>query len=115
MGEIIQIRVMAQTFDPEEAKKRWGDLAAAAFDMDNLQIKAEKDFHIKLVDALVDRNKLGQLPPKLKEAIQEDLQTAGQLRNKLQKSLSDWDPRTADKAAYELEDVLDRMQQNVVR
>ncbi|EFI34949.1 conserved hypothetical protein [Desulfonatronospira thiodismutans ASO3-1] len=115
MGEIIQIRVMAQTFDPEEAKKRWSDLAEAAFDMDSLQIKAEKDFHIKLVDALVDRNKLGQLSPNLKEAIQKDLQTAGQLRDKLQRSLSDWDPRAADRAAYELEDVLDRMQQNVVR
>jgi len=115
MGEIIQIRVMAQTFDPEAAKNRWTDLAEAAFDMDSLQIKAEKDFHIKLVDALVDRSKLGQLSPKLKAAIEHDLQTAGELRNRLQKSLGDWDPRAADRATYELEDVLDRMQQNAVR
>ncbi|WP_291321722.1 hypothetical protein [Desulfonatronospira sp.] len=115
MGEIIQIRVMAQTHDPEEAKKRWGDLAAAAFDMDNLQVKAGKDFHIKLVDALVDRKKLGLLPPKLQAAIEKDLHQALELRNRLVKSLGDWDPRAADKSAYELEDILDRMQQSIVR
>jgi len=115
MGEIIQIRVMAKVHDPEEAKKRWGDLASLAFDMDALQVRAGEDFHLKLVEALHDRQKLGQLPDSMSSQLEKDIQAAWEQKKKLQASLGDWDPGAADRAAYALEDILDQMQQKIAR
>ncbi len=115
MGEIIQIRVMAKTHDPEEAKNRWIDLVSLAFDTEMLPSKTGEDFHAQLVDALNDRLRLGKLPAAMSSKLKEDIHAALEQKNALLEALSDWNPRAADKAAYALEDILDEMQQKIAR
>ncbi len=115
MGEIIQIRLMAKTYDPEEAKKRWGELVEAAFQQDNLQVQAGEDFHVRLVDALYDRYRLKSFPSRISLGLGSEIEKALEQRNRLLQCLSDWDPRGADKAAYALEDLLDLMEHKITR
>lgn len=111
MGELIQIRVTARIHDQEKALKKWSGLAELAFGPHLDRSFAERDLLSDLVDALHDKERLGQLPEKMADKLSADIAKAYSLKKKMHSFLADRNPQEADKISYQLEDVLDKMEQ----
>lgn len=109
MGRILQIRVMAWTFDQAEVEKRWPRLIALAFSPPVL-LKQERGV-LELVDNLADRQDMGVLPDPVQEELAEPIRRAAQARERLTAALADWKPREANSASDEIEEALDEAEQ----
>ncbi len=111
MGELIQIRVSAKIHDQEKALKKWAGLAELAFGP-HLHLSFEgRDLLSELVDALHDKERLGQLPQNMADKLSADIAKAYSLKKKMQAFLADRNPQEADKISYQLEDILDNMEE----
>lgn len=113
MGELIQIRVTAGIHDEDKALKRWSALARLAFGPQMDRDFTDKDLLSDLTDALYDKERLGQLPQDSASLISKDIKDAHSLANKLYSLLADRSPGEADKISYQLEDLLDQMEENL--
>jgi len=111
MGELIQIRVTARIHDQEEAMKKWSGLAKLAFPPERNRKFEGQDLLAELVDALYDKKRLGMLPENLPEQFIKDIAVAQSLKEKMNSFLADRNPQEADKISYQLEDVLNRMEE----
>lgn len=101
MAKYLQIRVKAETPRPDELEKIWPGLVAL--------LSAGERGVLRLVEDLYDHLHFGDVAPALKTMLEEDALRAVHLKERLEKALADWDPREADKVAYELEDLLTAM------
>lgn len=117
MGEIVQIRVTAQVHDPEKVIKRWPSLTELAFDLDNQDLQGQPDKKIlhQLIDALYDRLRLDSLPRQIGGEAARDIKQAHVLKTSLEDALADRDPQKADRISYDLEDLLDRLEETIRR
>lgn len=112
MGELIQIRVTARIHDQEKALKKWSQLAKLAFGPDQDKSFQGRDLLTELVDALHDKERLGQLPNNLTDKFSQDIAKAHSFKKKMNSFLADRNPQEADKISYQLEDVLDKMEES---
>lgn len=110
MGELIQVRVTARVHDQDRALKRWSGLSKIAFGQDFEQNFDNRDLLSELVDALYDKDRLGQLPRNIADAFSKDIQDAHDYKKKLHSFLAERNPQEADKMSYQLEDLLDKME-----
>lgn len=110
MGELIQIRVTAKVHDQIKALKRWSGLCKIAFGQDFEQNIENRDLLSELVDALYDKDRLGQLPENIADALSKDIHNAHDYTKKLHSFLAERNPQEADKMSYKLEDLLDKME-----
>ena len=107
MGEILQIRVTAQTFTPEKARKRWNKLFTLAEKQDNLK-------HIlSLVERLQDIFRFEKIQTESKRTFQKGLEAVINAKENLTEYLANRNPHETDKASYALEDALDNLEQNM--
>ncbi len=113
MGELIQIRVSARIFDQEKALKKWSSLADLAFPPERERKFEGRDLLSELVDALHDKKRLGMLPGNLPDQFIKDIAAAHSLKEKMNSFLANRNPQEADKISYQLEDVLNRMEEAV--
>lgn len=113
MGEFIQIRVTANIHDPDKALERWSGLAKTAFGPQQDKEMQGKDLLAQLIDALYDKHRLGQLSEILVKHLSEDIKNLYNLKKKLNSLLADRNPQEADKISYQIEDLLDRMEENI--
>ncbi|MFO7728839.1 MAG: hypothetical protein R6X11_10990 [Desulfonatronovibrio sp.] len=113
MGELIQIRVTARIHDWEKAIKRWSALAGLAFGPQLDRDFTGQDFLSDLTDALYDKERLGQLPQDSASLIAKDIKAAHSLARKLYSLLADRNPQEADRVSYQLEDLLDQMEEKL--
>ncbi|RQD67740.1 MAG: hypothetical protein D5R98_00590 [Desulfonatronovibrio sp. MSAO_Bac4] len=111
MGELIQVRVTAKVHDQDRALKRWSGLSKIAFGQNFDQSFENKDLLSELVDALYDKDRLGQLPKNIDDALSKDIQDAHDYKKKLHSFLAERNPQEADKISYQLEDLLDKMEE----
>jgi len=111
MGELIQIRITAKIHDQEKALKKWSQLSKLAFGPDQAKSFQGRDLLAELVDALHDKERLGQLPKNLTDEFSQDIATAYSFKKKMNSFLADRNPQEADKISYQLEDVLDKMEE----
>ncbi|MFN2268745.1 MAG: hypothetical protein ABR542_07920 [Desulfonatronovibrio sp.] len=111
MGELIQIRVTAKVHDQNKALKRWSTLSKIAFGQDFDQNFENRDLLSELVDALYDKDRLGQLPKNITDTFSKDIQVIHDYKKKLHAFLAERNPQEADKISYKLEDLLDKMEE----
>jgi len=114
MGKILQIRVSARTFKPEDVEKAW----PALFD---LAVKhgpgGEKPFKgvLELIDLLHDYVRFELDDKKLKSLLEPELKKIVDIKTGLENALSDWDPQKADALSYDLEDALSELESRLAR
>lgn len=104
MGNVLQIRVMAQTYDEAEVEKNWPHLVKTAWE----EPKVEGRFHglLELVDDLKDRLELGMIPEEKAEAMADSIRRAYDLKMRLEKALGNWKASEANTISYDLEEEL---------
>lgn len=109
MGRVLQVRVWAQTYDPDEMAREWPTLVALAWPekedgpgpFDNVQ---------ELVRAFSDRRRFGGWDENLRNATGEGAAEAAACLDELEAALGDWDPVRASKLTDRLEDGLDALE-----
>lgn len=104
MGKVLQIRVMAQTYDEPEVEKNWPYLVKTAWQEPQPQGRPHGVF--ELVDDLKDRLELGMMPDEKAEAMSETIRRAYDLKIRLEKALGDWKASEANTISYDLEETL---------
>ncbi|MHC1788114.1 hypothetical protein [Solidesulfovibrio sp.] len=105
MGEYIQIRVIAQTFDQEAAEKRYPKLYALAWPVEATPGEAHRGL-IELAATLDDRVRLGDLPAPERKALAPALEKVMAAKGALEGALGEREAKAADRASYQLEDAL---------
>lgn len=106
MGRVLQVRVMAYTFDPREVERQWPALYRLTFPS-----TAESEHGVReLVASFADRLRFGAVPKEIKEALTPGSDKAEAVVARLEAALGEWDSRQANKITDELEEVLDQME-----
>ena len=113
MGELIQIRVTARIHDNIEAFNRWPALIKLAFGPVQEKVFKERDLLTELVEALHDKQRIRDIPAETASKISEGIIAVSSLLKKMHSFLADRKPSDADKVSYQLEDLLDRMEQSI--
>ena len=105
MGEYIQIRVIAQTFDQEAAEKRFPKLYTLAWPVEATPGDSHRGL-IELAATLDDRVRLGDLPAPERKALTPGVEKVMAAKAALEGALGERDAKAADQASYKLEDAL---------
>jgi len=108
MGKILQIRVMASTYDPEDMDKAWPRLVALCRP-DYPYPKGPKTRPtgvLELVQTLDDRCRFGDWEERAKDALRPGIDAALAVKARLEQALGDWRPTEANHLSDELEEAL---------
>ena len=105
MGEYLQIRVIAQTFDAEAAEKRYPKLYALAWPVEATPGEGHRGL-VELAATLDDRERLGDLPAPERKALTPGVEKVMAAKAALEGALGERDAKAADQASYQLEDAL---------
>ncbi len=110
MGKVLQVRVSATTFDPDDVYRRWPELSRLAWgekqyaDLKTLGVR-------ELTAALEDKWKFGEdWSRDLKNLLAKDVVALRELDRRLEDALADRRADVADRITYELEDNLDELE-----
>jgi hypothetical protein len=106
MGRLLQIRVSAYTYDPDQALRAWPRLYAMAFPTTESRGRGV----LELVDALADQGRFGGWSEDLKQDLGEGLRKSERLKGSLEQALADWNPSRANSLSDELEEALDELE-----
>lgn len=109
MGKVLQIRVMAQTFDETEVRDNWPKLSKMVWGED--PPKREHGV-LELARALDGHQRMGMLPDEMQQH-KEALEAGEKFVQAIEKALGDWKPGDADKLSNELEDHLEALEKNI--
>lgn len=107
MGKVLQIRVIATTWNEDLIEDYWPRLAKLAFEV---PVKLENHGVLELARALAEGLKFAKWPDARKAALGPGIEEAAQIREELEKALADWDPRKANELSNRLEDTLDKLE-----
>jgi hypothetical protein len=105
MGRLLQIRVSASTFKPEDVERAWPKLVAAAWPQGITP--AGRIGVLELVDALSDSFRFGDLPEPVKIEIEPGITRAKYVKHQLEEALGEWNARKANELSDTLEQILD--------
>lgn len=112
MGRVLQIRVSASTYRPEDVKKNWPRLFDLAW--------PEADVHepvrvgvLELVDRLSNESRLGDWSRELKQDLEQGVSRLVYLKTQLESALGDWKPQEANQLSNDLEGLLDQVERTV--
>lgn len=111
MGKVLQIRVMAVTWDEDKLEEYWPRVTALAW---SVPIKVENHGLLEMVRALAEGLQFMKWPKQRQEAMGPGIKEAASLRNDLEKALADWEPRKANELSDRLEDSLDALERAFV-
>jgi hypothetical protein len=108
VGKILQIRVSAYTYRPEDVEERYPRLTALAWPEPDTGAPGPepKTGLLELVEALSDQARFGGWSKELVADMEPVLAKAKDRKARLEKALADWDAHTADSLSYEIEDAL---------
>jgi hypothetical protein len=110
MGKILQIRVSAQTHDPEDVYRHWPRLSRLAWGERQFAADTAKGVR-ELIAALHDLWKFGnEWSSADREAVGRALPVLCDLDSRLEKALADRRPGDADALSYKIEDGLDALE-----
>lgn len=107
MGKVLQIRVIAVTWDDELLEDYWPRLARLAF---SVPLKVEKRGLMEMVRALADGLEFMKWSEARKDVMGPGIREAAKIRGQIEEALSDWDPRRANELSNELEKTLDNLE-----
>ena len=108
MGRIIQIRVAAETANREDMRKAWPRLVHYAWPA-KIGKPDVRGGVLDLVEILHDRAQFDKEADWLTGA-REDLESLADTKADMERALADWDPKGADRLAWEIEDGLDALE-----
>lgn len=111
MGEALQIRVTAVTWNEDLLEKLWPKLTELAF---SVPIKHEKHGVLEMVRALHDGLQFLPWSEARRKAMGPGIEEAARLKQALENALADWQPREANILSDKLEDVLDTLEKAFV-
>lgn len=107
MGKVLQIRVIAVTWDDELLEDYWPRLTKLAF---SVPIKLEKHGVLEMVRALSEGLEFMKWSEARKTAMGPRIREAARIRSEIERALADWEPRKANELSNQLEDVLDGLE-----
>ncbi|OEU65962.1 MAG: hypothetical protein BA863_10120 [Desulfovibrio sp. S3730MH75] len=113
MGNVLQIRVMAKTYDESQVEKKWPFLVALAWPEPHA--KGRPHGVMELVEDLKDRLELGMLPKADEELLGESIRKSFNVKLRLEDALGDWKATEANIASFDLEDLLDELEKEAVK
>ena len=111
MGEALQIRVTAVTWNEDLLEKLWPKLTELAF---SVPIKHEKHGVLEIVRALHEGLQFLPWSEARRKAMGPGIEEAARLKQALENALADWQPREANILSDKLEDVLDTLEKAFV-
>ena len=111
MGEALQIRVTAVTWNEDLLEKLWPQLTERAF---SVPIKHEKHGVLEMVRALHEGLQFLPWSEARRKAMGPGIEEAARLKQALENALADWQPREANILSDKLEDVLDTLEKAFV-
>ena len=111
MGKILQIRVMAYTYDEGDVTKAWPKLSALAFPAryPAPQVSPQKGV-LELIDSLVDQIRFDMVDKSVKQALGAGADAIKDLKAQLEEALANWNPQKANKLSDDLEQMLDELE-----
>ena len=107
MGEALQIRVSAVTWNEDLVEKLWPRLSALAF---SVPIKHEKHGVLEMVRALADGLTFMDWSEERKKRMGPGIRQAAELKKSLEEALAAWKPQEANTGSEKLEAVLDELE-----
>lgn len=111
MGKVLQIRVIAVTWDEDLIEEYWPRVAKLAFDV---PVKLANHGVLEMVRALADGLDFAKWPDARKKALGPGIRKAADISADLEKALADWEPRKANELSDKLEDALDALERAFV-
>ncbi len=111
MGKVLQIRVIAVTWDEDLIEENWPRLAKLAFDM---PVRLANHGLLEMVRALAEGLEFGKWSEERKKALGDGIRKAADIRADLERALADWEPRRANELSDRLEDTLDALERAFV-
>jgi hypothetical protein len=109
MGRLLQIRVMARTFDENEVRDAWPKLSELAW---GKVLPEQGQGVLELASTLEDKLRMGMLPPGV-AAEEAAIKAAGALVRSLERALGDWKPGDAERLSNQLEDALTDLEKKI--
>lgn len=107
MGKVLQIRVIAVTWNEDLLEENWPRLSTLAF---QTSIKFENHGLLEMVRGLAEGLEFMKWPEKRREALGPGIRECARIRKELERALADWEPRKANDLGNELEDTLDKLE-----
>lgn len=111
MGKVLQIRVIAVTWNDELLEDYWPRLTRLAF---SVPIKLENHGVLEMVRALSEGLQFMKWSEARKEGMGPGIREAARIRSEIEKALSDWEPRKANDLSNQLENCLDALERAYV-
>ncbi|WP_456325558.1 hypothetical protein [Desulfonauticus submarinus] len=111
MGRVLQIRVIAYTFNLKEVNQNWPTLYKIATD----DAYNKKEFGLlELIQKVKEKVLFSEdLNSKLKNTLTPYIDKLNILCTQLEDALSNWKPKNANEISYQIEDVLDNAEEAV--
>lgn len=107
MGKVLQIRVIAVTWNDELIEDYWPRIARLAF---SVPIKLENHGVMEMVRALSEGLQFEKWPEARKNALAPGITDCENIRQELERALADWEPGKANDLSNRLEDALDKLE-----
>jgi hypothetical protein len=111
VGRLLQIRVSATTYRPEDVARAWPRLFAAAWP--NEVVRGAAAGVLELVEGLSDSMRFGEMPEQLKRELEPGITRAIFLKRQLEEALGEWNARRANELSEALEQILDETEKAV--
>lgn len=112
MGKVLQIRVIAVTWNEDLIEEYWPRVAKLAF---SVPIKLANRGVLEMVRALEEGLEFAKWPEARKNALGPGIRKCAQIRADLEKALADWKPEQANQLSNQLEDALDELERAFAR
>ncbi len=113
MGKVLQVRVSAQTYDPDAVYKQWPGVSRLAWGQKEYAVETGVGVR-ELVTKLNDLWKFGNdWSPEAQKAVGQVVPELLKLNEKLEHALAERQPSEADKLTYALEDGLDGLERSI--
>ncbi|MCR4666590.1 MAG: hypothetical protein K5657_04765 [Desulfovibrio sp.] len=109
MGEALQIRVSAVTWNEDLLEELWPKLTDLAF---SVPTKHEKHGVLEMVKALSEGLTFMDWSEERKGALSGGIRKADTVRKNLETALADWQPKKANELSVELEAILDELEKH---
>lgn len=111
MGDVLQIRVIAVTWNEDLLEERWPQLSRLAFEV---PIKLANHGVLEMTRALAEGLEFMKWSDARKQKLGPGIRKAATIRADLEKALADWEPARANDLSNQLETALDNLEDNFV-
>ncbi|MGX7947895.1 hypothetical protein [Oleidesulfovibrio alaskensis] len=114
MGKVLQVRVMAYTFDPDDVRRTWPLLYTQVWG-ERSPRPDEMRGVTELVQALDDGLRFEPWDGRVKKVLEPGVRSLSALMQQLETALGDWDPRQANSLSERIEEGLSELEKELAK